>query len=163
MKLLSTFIACVVAIVAYQALTYEPDPEPQPVPEWSAVELLHEQNGTLSEWEVLMLALAYTESKFNPRAIGKTGDYGAFQITKPYCDEWNRLYGTHYVPTDAFNIPTAVKMIEQMNAYYNPEKDIEKAIRLHNKSKYYHDEVMRNMELIRNMESIRKEVRYGNC
>ncbi len=137
--------------------------EPQPAPECPAVELLHQQNNSLSEWEVLMLALAYTESKFNPRAIGKTGDYGAFQITKPYCDELNRIYGTHYVPTDAFDIPTAVKMIEQMNAYYNPEKDIEKAIRLHNKSRYYRAEVERNRQLIRNMEAVRKEVVKQPC
>ena len=41
---------------------------------------------------------------------------------------------------------------------YNPERDIEKAIRLHNKSPYYRKEVLRNMELIRNMEAVRKEV-----
>ena len=132
--------------------------EPQPVPEWSAVELLHEQNGTLTEWQMLLMAISFTESKWNAQAVGKAGDSGHLQLMPVYIAEVNRLYGTNYTIRDAFNIKTSIEIYEKMQAHYNPERDIEKAILLHNKSPYYRKEVLRNMELIRNMESVRKEV-----
>ena len=150
-------LAIVLTAISIMALVVvgkatEPAPEePQPVQEWSAVELLHEQNGTLTEWQMLLMAISFTESKWNAQAVGKAGDSGHLQLMPIYVAEVNRLYGTNYTIQDAFNIKTSIEIYEKMQAHYNPERD--------NKNSFYRKEVLRNMELIRNMESIRKEVK----
>ena len=35
----------------------------------------------LTEWQIFRMAMIKTESEFNPKAVGKTKDYGIFQIT----------------------------------------------------------------------------------
>lgn len=74
-------------------------------PHWSAVELLREQHkGELTEWGKLILAISFTESRFNPDAVGKAGDSGHMQLVPIYVAEVNRLYGTSYTIEDAFDI-----------------------------------------------------------
>lgn len=131
--------------------------ESKPVPKWSAVGLLRAQNDGLTEWEVMELAMAYTESKFNPSAVGKDKDYGILQITPIYVDEVNRL-GGDYSHADAFDIDKSLEMFEILQAHHNPERDIKKGISLHNKSKYYAMEVENNIALVRRMETARAKI-----
>lgn len=114
-----------------------------------------EVRDTLSEWQLLTLAIAYTESKFDETAVGKAQDSGLLQIRPIYCAEINRLYGTDYKIEDAFDIQTSLEMYELMQAAKNPNKDLDKAIRLHNRSEAYRKEVLKNLEFIRRFEAVR--------
>lgn len=114
-----------------------------------------EVRDTLSEWQLLTLAIAYTESKFDETAVGKAQDSGLLQIRPIYCAEINRLYGTDYKIEDAFDIQTSLEMYELMQAAKNPNKDLDKAIRLHNRSDAYRREVLKNLEFIRRFETVR--------
>ena len=132
--------------------------EPQPATEWSAVELLHKQNGTLTEWQMLQLAIIFTESKGNTKAVGKAGDFGAYQMLRIYVEETNRVSGSNYSHADAFDIDKAIDMFNRLQDHYNPEHDIDKAIKLHNRSAAYRAAVYQNMELIKRMEYCRKRL-----
>lgn len=114
-----------------------------------------EVRDTLSEWQLLTMAIAYTESKFDETAVGKAQDSGLLQIRPIYCAEINRLYGTDYKIEDAFDIQTSLEMYELMQAAKNPDKDLDKAIRLHNRSDAYRKEVLKNLEFIRRFETVR--------
>lgn len=41
----------------------------------------------MSEWNKLILAISYTESKFKTDAVGNAQDFGCLQITPVYCSE----------------------------------------------------------------------------
>lgn len=113
----------------------------------------------LTPWQELILAIAYTESRFNPQAVGKAHDSGVLQLTPIYIREVNRVAGTDYQLGDAFDIEKAVEIFSKMQEHYNPEHDLEKAIRLHNRSPYYRREVLKNLEFIKQMEDVREAVK----
>lgn len=113
----------------------------------------------LTPWQELILAIAYTESRFNPQAVGKAHDSGVLQLTPIYIREVNRVAGTDYELADAFDIEKAVEIFSRMQEHYNPEHDVEKAIRLHNRSPYYRREVLKNLEFIKQMEDVRETVK----
>ena len=122
----------------------------------SAVQLLRSQHQEdLTDWQVLWLAIAYTESRFNSDAVGKAHDSGILQITPVYVEEVNRLYGTDYDIQDAFDVDKALELVALLQAKKNPSKDIDTAIFYHNKSVVYRDAVKKNMELIRRYEAFR--------
>lgn len=111
---------------------------------------------TLSDWSILQLAIAMTESEFNPDAIGKTKDYGIYQITPIYVEEINRLLGEKtYTHTQAFDMTKSVEMFNVFQSFKNPEKDIETAIYFHNKASWYKKKVMRNYETVKRYEELR--------
>ena len=117
---------------------------------------------TLSEWQTLTLAIALTESKCNPNAVGSANDGGLLQIRPIYVSEVNRVSGTSYTHEDVYTPASAIDMFNRMQMYYNPEKDISKAIYYHNKSKDYKTKVIRSMELVKRYEDCRKVVvSYG--
>lgn len=113
----------------------------------------------LTEWQQMQLAIAYTESRFNPQAVGKAHDSGVLQLTPIYIREVNRVAGTSYELADAFDIEKAAEIFSRMQDHYNPEHDLEKAIRLHNSSPYYRREVLKNLEFIKQMEAVREAVK----
>ena len=113
----------------------------------------------LTSGQELILAIAYTESRFNPQAVGKAHDSGVLQLTPIYIREVNRVAGTSYALADAFDIEKAVEIFSRMQEHYNPEHDVEKAIRLHNRSPYYRREVLKNLEFIKQMEDVREAVK----
>lgn len=117
---------------------------------------------TLSEWQTLQLAIALTESRCNPNATGGANDGGLLQIRPIYVSEVNRVSGTSYTHEDVYTPASAIDMFNRMQMYYNPEKDISKAIYYHNKSKDYKTKVIRSMELVKRYEDCRKVVvSYG--
>lgn len=117
---------------------------------------------TLTEWQQLQLAIAITESQCNPSATGKTNDGGLLQIRPIYVSEVNRVSGTSYTHKDVYTPSSAIDMFNRMQMYYNPEKDISKAIYYHNKSKDYKTKVIRSMEFVKRYENCRKViVSYG--
>ena len=58
---------------------------------------------TLSDWQILEMAIALTESHFKTDAMGASNDTGILQIRPIYVDEVNRLSGRDYTIEDAFN------------------------------------------------------------
>lgn len=120
----------------------------------------------LTDWQMFLLATALTESKYDTKAVGKGGDWGIFQETPIYVADVNRILSLQqeekrYTHEDAFDIMKSIEMFEIYQTYYNPEKDIHKAIRKHNpggKAIGYDRKVLENLQLIRRMEEVRKGV-----
>ena len=120
---------------------------------------------TLTEWQVLQMASALTESRFNPDAKGATQDLGILQITPIYAREASRLNKDRdYTHSEALDTSTALEMFNVVQSHHNPTQDIDKAIRLHNPggdSIGYSNKVKANMEFIRRMEATRRAVKQG--
>lgn len=125
----------------------------------SAVELLRSQHREeLTEWDKLILAISYTESKFKTDAVGNSQDYGCLQITPSYCAEVNRISGANFKHEDAFDIDSSLAMFDAMQSHYNPDHDIDMAIYFHNKSASYKRVVLENLELIKRYETFRAKL-----
>lgn len=118
------------------------------------------QPDILSEWEVLQLAIAYTESRFRPDVVGKAEDYGVYQITPVYVREINRLSGKErFCHDDALDLCKSVEMFNVMQDFKNPGHDRDLAIRYHNRSKAYYKTVLENYEMILRYEELRRALR----
>jgi hypothetical protein len=115
---------------------------------------------TLSDCQILQLALIYTESEGNPLAVGKNNDLGCLQITPIYVKEVNRILGEEkYSHEDAFNPEKALEMFSIVQDYHNPEHDVDAGIRLHNRAPWYSQKVLRNIQRIKQYEEYRKLVK----
>lgn len=118
------------------------------------------EKDTLSDFQILQLALIYTESEWNPLAVGKNNDLGCLQITPVYVDEVRRITkDTSYSHTDAFNPEKALEMFSVVQDYHNPDHDIDAAIRLHNKAPWYSQKVLSRVQRIKAYEEYRKLVK----
>ena len=115
-------------------------------------------NESLDEFEMLTMAIALTESRFNPDAIGSADDAGILQIRPIYVAEVNRVSCSNYSHEDAFDITKSLEMFKALQQAKNPQKDIEKAISLHNRAPWYRKKVLENLEVIRKYEMIRTEL-----
>lgn len=113
----------------------------------------------LTDWEVLTLAIAKTESDFNPLARGNSNDLGVFQITPVFVREVNRILGdTVYLHEDAFDVKKSVEMMAIVQDKHNPEHDITRAITKHNPrgdAIGYTRKVLDNMAWVRRYEEVR--------
>lgn len=86
-----------------------------------------------SEWEIFVDALVSVESGGDCNAVGTKNDVGAFQITPIYLAEANRLAGCDkYTLDDRRDYEKSREMFDLVQSHYNPERDVHKAIRLHN-------------------------------
>lgn len=167
-RVLAFVVAFFLAIAALLLLAnrYRPaDRDSSPVERREPVSttaILRERNraaeSPLSEWQLLTLAIMYTESRCNPDSVGKDGDRGILQITPVYIREVNRLAGTHYRPEDAFDPATAVEIFERMQDCKNPDRSPDIALALHNRGAGYRARVLENLELIRRYEAARKTI-----
>jgi hypothetical protein len=114
---------------------------------------------TLSDCQILQLALIYTESEGNPLAVGKNNDLGCLQITPIYVKEVNRILEEEkYSHEDAFNPEKALEMFSIVQDYHNPEHDVDAGIRLHNRAPWYSQKVLRNIQRIKQYEEYRNLV-----
>ena len=118
---------------------------------------------TLSQWSLLQLAIVKTESEFNTLAVGKSGAVGMYQITGIYVDEVNRILGEQvYSHADAFDFVKSKEMFDIYQGHYNPDKELCKAIYLHNPKGDcigYSAKVLKNLEEIRKYETIRQIIK----
>lgn len=86
-----------------------------------------------TKWKKFIEALIYVESGGDPYAVGKTNDAGVLQITPIYVEEVNRILGKNtFTLEDRFDTRRSLEMFDIYQQYYNPDRDIEKAIHLHN-------------------------------
>lgn len=98
----------------------------------------------LTDFELIELAIIWQESKANPNPKHSDGkSEGILQITPIYVKEANRILGkSEYTLYDRRNPLKSHEMFLVVQNYHNPEKDVKKAVLLHNKGKRYFDEVM---------------------
>ena len=146
-------LACFALGVSLTVFSFKLKTPPPPVPA-----PVYAQADTLSDWQALTLAIALTESGCNPEATGKTQDAGILQLTPIYVREANRVGGTNYAHSDAYDPMKSLHMFRAVQDYHNPEHDQNKAIKLHNPggaSIGYPAKVKRNLELIKRMEAVR--------
>lgn len=115
---------------------------------------------TLTEWQVFVMALVEVECERNPNAKSNKNAIGPFQITEVYVAEINRLYNTNFIFEDAWDLNKSIKMFELMNDYYNPNRDIDKAIQIHNPGagSWYAKRIKERMKLIKFSELVRSEL-----
>lgn len=109
------------------------------------------QCDTISRWDIFTQALIEVESGGNPNAIGPTGDLGLFQITPIYVKEANRLAKADiFTLDDRRNPDKSYEMFSIIQGHYNPQRDIDKAIRLHNPGagSWYSSRIKKHMEAI---------------
>lgn len=105
-------------------------------------------------WESLVSALSYVESRNDDNARNPSSSAtGRWQMTRIYVDEVNRIQGLRNNPErfaydDRRDSATARRMFDIFQSYYNPEKDIKLAIRLHRgkELRLYEREVLRVMK-----------------
>lgn len=124
----------------------------------------YSQKDTLDDWAILQMAIVMTESEFNPNAVGKDEDWGIFQQVPIYVAECNRILSLRkseerYVHEDSFDVVKAIEMFNLLQSHYNPEKDIDTAIRYQNKASWYKKKVYKNIIFIKQMEEVRRNLR----
>lgn len=121
--------------------------------------LMEESSDTLSERDLLILAIAKTESDFDFNARGGSNDYGVFQLTPIFVKEANRIIGEEvYKHSDAFEPKKALEMVTIVQDHRNPTHDTATAIALHNprgNAIGYADKVKGNMDWVKRYEEIR--------
>lgn len=98
----------------------------------------------LTDFELIELAIMWQESKADPNPKHSDGkSEGILQITPIYVKEANRVLGKNkYTLYDRRNPLKSHEMFLVVQNYHNPEKDVKKAVKLHNKGKRYFEEVM---------------------
>ena len=98
----------------------------------------------LTDFELIELAIIWQESKGNPNPKYSDGESeGILQITPIYVKEVNRILGKNkYTLHDRRNPLKSHEMFLVVQNYHNPEKDVKKAVKLHNKAGWYFEEVM---------------------
>jgi len=96
-------------------------------------------------WNRLISAIIYVESKNDSMAIGTKNSIGCLQITPIYIAQVNKLLDKKkYRLKDRFNKRRSIEIFNLYQEHFNPEKDIDLAIKLHNPraSHLYRDSIM---------------------
>lgn len=88
----------------------------------------------LKKWNYVIDAIAQVESRKNPSAVSKNGTYvGYLQISQVLVRECNRIVGRRkYTYADRLSKEKSIEMFIDFQEHYNPEGNVEKAIRLWN-------------------------------
>lgn len=105
-----------------------------------------------SEWDIFIQALIQVESEGKEDAVGKTNDVGILQITPIYVKDVNRILGEEkYGLSCRTDKRKSLEMFEILQNHYNPDKDIDKAIKLHNPKapQSYRTKIMEQIEIIK--------------
>lgn len=113
------------------------------------------------DWNPVMDAIIKVESKGNPKAYNQIGDCaGILQITKGLVRECNSILKTkksskRYTYSDRYNAAKSKEMFILLQEHFNPEHNVEKAIRCWNKGFYgnwrgkstaYYNKVMKHYQ-----------------
>ena len=89
------------------------------------------------DWLRVINAIAIVESNNNPRAVGGGGSVGLLQITPVLVRDCNNILAKQkstkrYSLSDRLSAQKSKEMFVLIQEYYNPEHNIEKAIRMWN-------------------------------
>ena len=100
-------------------------------------------NDKNDNWNVLIESIMKIESEFNPNVISANGQcVGILQITPIVIKDCNRILkdsnsNVRYTLKDRLNKNKSIEIFNIIQEYYNPSKNIEKAIRLWNGGSSY--------------------------
>ena len=88
------------------------------------------------DWNPIMDAIIQVESEGNPKAVSGNSA-GAMQITPILVEDCNDILKRQkskkqYTLADRYSVSKSKEMFLLIQKYYNPENDVEKAIRLWN-------------------------------
>ena len=88
------------------------------------------------DWNPIMDAIIQVESEGNPKAVSGNS-VGAMQITPILVEDCNDILKRQkskkqYTLADRYSVSKSKEMFLLIQKYYNPENDVEKAIRLWN-------------------------------
>lgn len=111
-----------------------------------------ESSEKVSDWDIFVQALIQVESEGKADAVGKTNDVGILQITPIYVEDVNRILGEErYNLSCRTDTEKSLEMFEILQSHYNPKKNIDKAIKLHNPKapQSYRIKIMKQIELIK--------------
>ena len=88
----------------------------------------------MKKWGMVISAIAKVESSGNPKAVSSDGLYvGYLQISEILVKQCNILAGYNkYTPKDRYSKEKSIAMFIDYQEEYNPEGNLEKAIRLWN-------------------------------
>lgn len=91
------------------------------------------------EYRKLIKAIGKVESGGNPSVVSKNGKYvGYLQISKVVVDDCNRIIGTRkFNYGHRYDKEKSIEMFLIIQNYYNPSRDITKAIRIWNEGPDY--------------------------
>lgn len=112
--------------------------------------LLINNTDILDEWNMLILAICWQESTF--KHTTNKNYHGYMQMSRGYVNEVNRLAKTSYTYADARVFKHAVKMHNLINKHRNPNKSINKALKIHNPRTAYHQQVLKKLAIIKQHE-----------
>ena len=150
--LLSILLFSILLYLFIQSFRIQATIEPNVHNDFKDIKDINDSNDT-DTWQVFTQALIWVESRGNTKAIGKNQDGGILQITPIYVKEANRIIKQQkYKLEDRFDSIKSLEMFTIIQARYNPEKDIDKAIYYHNKhaDKSYAAKIKERMEIIKN-------------
>lgn len=130
--MLTLFDAILIAIIALGIRVSMEHPDCLDYPEVVQVDTTKAVIRT--DWDIMLDSLIMVESEGIDTAYNEiSGASGCLQITDIYVAEVNRLLGEdRYCKDDAFDREKSLEMFEVYQSNKNPNRDIDKAIRLHN-------------------------------
>ena len=101
-----------------------------------------------NEWSALIRALIQVESGGKSDVVGSCDDVGVLQITPIYLEDVNRIAKADYTPEHRYDSTLSVEMFNIYQQHYNPEKNVERAIKLHNPGagEWYKNRVLEEMD-----------------
>ena len=110
---------------------------------------------TTDTWPIFIEALIQVEGDGNDFAVGSHNDAGCLQLTPVYLVAANEILGQkgYYKLEDRFDREKSIEIFNVVNAYHNPDRDFDKALRLHNPraGSGYRDKVINKyQELLQN-------------
>jgi len=110
----------------------------------------------LTDFELIELAIIWQESKFNSNPLNNDGlSRGLHQELPIYIKEANRIVGyKKYKLSDRTNFIKSHEIFLVVQNHHNPEKSIEKAIKLHNKGAKYFDKVLNRYNCLKLYQEI---------
>ena len=117
----------------------------------------NETTDEIDHWELLKHKIITVESEYNPSVIGDGGKaVGLLQIHPIMVREVNRILGEKtYTYNDRYDPEKSIEMFEIYQSHYNPDKDLELAVRLWNGGPHhrrYKKKVDKYIEKINNVE-----------
>ncbi|MCD8291554.1 MAG: lytic transglycosylase domain-containing protein [Prevotella sp.] len=110
----------------------------------SSLSTLAKENGTVKKrfnWHPVMNAIIQVESEGNPQAV-KGKSCGAMQISPIMVEECNQILEKRnskkrFTLEDRFNVQRSKEMFILIQLHYNPDNNVEKAIRSWNGGQRY--------------------------
>lgn len=108
-------------------------------------------------WGIFVEALINVESGGNEMALNKSGAAGILQLMPIYVKEANRLLGDDiYTLNCRFDYRKSISMFYVIQNKYNPNRNIDIAIKLHNPTagEWYSKRIYKEMEILSNNQKI---------